>query len=205
MRAFGAVIVSALLASSGVLQAQTRTPRYEVGGQASLLRLSDFDSTRAGIGGRFTFNISRWASLEAEGNFFPQDDVLLPGAVADFRVTHFRTRTDAFAGAKVGYRAERFGLFAKLRPGVTVLRERDQIGSCQGDVCALALLIRPEYRSELALDVGGVLEFYPSGGLVVRVDLGDTIIWHRSMAPPCWSNECTSNNFTSKFGFGFRF
>ena len=77
--------------------------------------------------------------------------------------------------------------------------------NCLGEVCTrmLFLLARPEYRTEFATNLGGVLEFYPSPSIVARVDLGTTLIRHRSFAPPC--DDCTSTNFSSRVGFGFRF
>ena len=91
-----------------------------------------------------------------------------------------------------------------MRPGF--VRLSDQCVDCVGEVCALAtmLLARPVYRTEFALDLGAVLEFYPSARTVARVDFGDTMIRHRSQAaPPC--SNCTSHNFASRIGIGFRF
>lgn len=202
----GSMIAAMVFAVAGMAAAQPGPSRYEVGLQGSVLRLSDFDTTNAGIGARFTVNLSRWAALEAEGSFYPQDDLALPpSSIPDLRIRHYRKRTEGFIGAKVGYRGERFGLFAKVRPGFSSLSERKGLEMCEGTACPLALLIRPEYRTELAMDLGGVLEFYPSSRLVARVELGDTIIRHRSIAPPCWGETCTSNNVTSKFGIGFGF
>jgi hypothetical protein len=204
-RLVGPSFLVVFVASVGTASAQSDPSRFEAGVQASVLRLSDFGSTSTGIGGRFTFNVAKWAALEAESNFFPQDDVRLPSTTVEFRVTHYRRRTDAFFGAKLGMRGERLGLFAKVRPGFTVLSERRGSPGCEGEVCALALLIRPEYRTEFALDLGGVLEFYPSRRFVARFELGDTVIRHRSTAPPCWGETCTSHNVSSKFGIGMRF
>ena len=63
----------------------------------------------------------------------------------------------------------------------------------------------PEYRTEIALDLGRVFELYPSARTVIRMELGDTIIRHRSIAPPCFGTSCTSNNLASRFGVGLRF
>ena len=139
------IIVGAWLAGMSVAAAQADVPRFEAGVHGSVLRLSDFGSSSTGIGGRITFNVARWAAVEAEGTFFPQDDVLLPGAmITNLRVTHYRKRTDGFFGAKLGYRGDRFGLFTKVRPGFTVLSERSGPDMCDGDLCPMALLVRPE-------------------------------------------------------------
>lgn len=186
--------------------AQPAPPRFEIGAHAAVLRLSDFGATSAGIGGRFTFDLSPWVSLEAGGSFFPFDDIALPGTVvADVRVAHYRRRAEAFAGVKLGLRGERLGVFAKLRPGFTRLTDRGQ--ECLGVDCArvLMLLARPAYRTEFALDLGGGLEFHPSARTVTRLELGDTVIRHRSLAPPCPGFTCTSHNVSTRFGVGLRF
>lgn len=202
----GLMIVGAWLAGVTGAAAQTDVSRFEAGGQVSVLRVSDAGSTSTGIGGRITFNVSRWAALEAEGSYFPQDDFVLPGGtVSGFRVRYYRKRTDGFFGAKLGYRGDRFGVFAKVRPGFTVLSQRSGPDMCEGTLCPLVLLVRPEYRTEFAMDLGAVVEFYPSRRVVARFDLGDTVIRHRSSAPPCWAAQCTSNNVASRIGIGFRF
>lgn len=104
---------------------------------------------------------------------------------------------------KGGYRGERLGVFAKLRPGVTVLADRGV--DCLGEVCALMLLAVPDYRPEFAVDAGGVVEFYPSARWVARVDVGSLIVRHRSSAPPCPGGDCTTANLATSFGVGVRF
>jgi hypothetical protein len=39
----------------------------------------------------------------------------------------------------------------------------------------------------------------------MRFDLADTMIQHRSFAPPCWRSTCTSHNLSSRVGVGLRF
>jgi hypothetical protein len=184
---------------------QPAPSRLEVGAQAGLFNHSRFDKTTAGIGGRLSFDVTRWLTAEGEATFFPDDDIFLqsPGSTPGLQIVYPRKRTEAFFGMKAGVRNDRVGLFAKARPGFT-----DVSGNgveCVGDVCALALLIRPAYNTEFALDLGGVFEFYPSRRIVARFDLGDTMIWHNSVAPPCWTESCTSHNLSSKMGVGLRF
>ena len=175
--------------------------RLEVAGQATMLRLNDL-GTSAGFGGRFSFDLTNLVALEAEVNFFPSEKITLPTGIAGTaRLAYHRRRTDALFGAKVGHRGERFGLFARVRPGLARLSDRGL--GCDGEVCPLILVARPEYRTEFALDVGGTVEFYPSARSVARLDLGDVMIRNRSSAPPC--TGCTTHNFTSRFGAGFRF
>ena len=129
--------------------------RLEVAGQATMLRLNDL-GTSAGFGGRFSFDLTNLVALEAELNFFPSEKITLPMGnltAGTARLAYHRRRTDALFGAKVGHRGERFGLFARVRPGVARLSDRGL--GCDGELCALILVARPLYRTEFAFDVGG--------------------------------------------------
>ena len=206
---FRALIIATALITFGssALLAQSSGPKFEVGGQVSAMRLSDFAATNAGLGGRFSYDALRWMTLESEFTFFPSDDVDVIGSIPEAGTTYRRRRAEAFFGPKIGVRNQRLGLFGKVRPGFTSLSHKGV--ECTGDVCALMLPAQmfavPEYRTEFALDLGGVVEFYPSPRTILRFDIGDTLIRHRSSAPPCWGESCTSHNFSSRFGFGFRF
>jgi hypothetical protein len=66
--------------------------------------------------------------------------------------------------------------------------------------------------TKLALDLGGVVEFYPSKRVIVRVDVGDTIIFYnnetiRRLSEPGGPAQQlgTINNFQAAIGIGFRF
>jgi len=211
MKPLALVCTLVALASSFVTDASAQTTsrpaslRLEVGAQAGLFNHSRFDQTTAGIGGRLSFDVSRWLTAEGEATFFPDDEVFVqsPGSAPSLRSVYPRKRTEAFFGMKAGVRNDRVGLFAKARPGFSHVSGNGV--ECVGEVCALALLIRPEYGTEFAFDLGGVLEFYPSRRIAARFDLGDTMIWHTSVAPPCWTESCTSHYLSSKMGVGFRF
>ena len=198
----------ALIAGAPTASAQSTAERFEVAANLSMLRLSNFDSTRAGIGGRVSFDVNRWMALEGELTFFPNDRIDLPEAdtfVGPYHIASDRRRTDALFGVKTMTRTDRFGMFFKARPGVTHLTDRGT--SCVGPGCAVILMLiaRNSYRTEFAFDLGGGFEFYPTGRTVARFELGDTMIRHRSSAPPCPASECTSHNLSSRVGLGYRF
>lgn len=176
------------------------TGRLSVSVQGTVLTLGDVDGTNAGIGGRVTFDLSRWAALDGDINFFPSDNMtqaLLAGGSIEYR----RQRLDGFAGIKAGWRGGRLGVFAKARPGFSQLTDEGM--GCTGEVCALILLPRAEYKTEFAFDLGGIVEFYPSQHLVARLDVSDVMINQRSNTPPC--SDCTTHNLATRFGVGFRF
>ncbi|HTV01174.1 MAG TPA: outer membrane beta-barrel protein [Luteitalea sp.] len=201
------VAVAAVMALGGSdARAQARTTSIEVGGQVNVLRLSDASDTNIGVGGRVTVDVSRWVSLEGEYQFTPSDEFTVSNVLPDgarVGVRYERRRSTAVFGVKAGYRGDRIGVFAKARPGVTRLSNRGV--ECQGDACALILLVVPEYRPEFVVDLGGVLELYLAQRWVARVDVGTLLIRHRSTAPPCAGTSCTSNNLAASVGLGVRF
>ena len=199
-----AVFVSCMAMTPGV-RAQTGERKFEAGGHIATLHLSDSDNkANAGYGGRVSYDLLRWLAVEGEINLFENETFeqrfsasTLPGLTLGYH----RRRVDGFFGPKVGVRAGRFGVFGKIRPGFARLVNKGL--ECVGDGCALILPAPIEYRPEFAIDVGGVLEFYPTSRTVTRLDLGSTMIRHRSLAPPC--RDCTSRNLASRIGLGIRF
>ena len=202
-----ASVVACLVAASTPAAAQAAAERVTLGAQLSMLGVADDnDSMSVGIGARGSYALSRWLAVDAEFSFFQRDraefgfgDDAAP--IAPGFTDYNRRRITMFAGPTAGVRSERFGVFAKARPGFTRLFDRG-VG-CSGEICALILLARPVYRTEFAMDLGGVLEVYPSSGSLVRFDLGTTVVRHRSLAPPC--DDCTTRNLSSSLGAGWRF
>lgn len=207
-RLVASMLLVTCAAGAGAAAAQTPGERFEVAANLNLLRLSDFSNTRTGLGGRMTFDLTPHVALEGELAFYPTDRIEGPlngTGVGQYRIVGDRRRTDALFGVKVGTRSGRFGVFGKARPGFTRLADRGT--ACEGPGCAVILmLIAPyTYRTEFAFDVGGGLEVYPSARTVARFEMGDTMIRHRSFAPPCLTGECTSHNLSTRLGFGYRF
>ena len=208
MRCLVVAILSAWLCPVRAATAQPSVPRFEAAAEASLLRLTDLDATNTGVGGRMSFTLTSLVALDGEVTFFPRDTIRSTEFTTSFggyRVVSHRRRTDALLGVKIGTRSERVGAFVKLRPGVTRLSDKGT--ECVGPGCAvvLMLLARNTYRPEFAFDLGGGIEFYPTSRTVARAEVGDTMIRHRSVAPPCPSTACTSHNLSTRFGLGLRF
>jgi hypothetical protein len=207
-RLFALILLFACAAGVRDAPAQTSGERFEVAANLNMLRLSDFSNIRTGLGGRLTVDLTPHLALEGELAFYPKDrieGVLTETSAGPYRVVGDRRRTDALFGVKVGTRGERLGLFAKARPGFTRLGDRGT--ACEGTGCAVILmLIAPyAYRTEFAFDFGGGIEVYPSARTVARFEMGDTLIRHRSLAPPCPGSECTSHNLSTRLGIGYRF
>jgi hypothetical protein len=167
-------------------QAQSETPKVEIGAHYTFLRLRDFDTNDNGVGTRVTFNLADSFGLEGELNFFPQGRVNFATlASANSR------RTQGLFGAKYGMRSEKFGIFGKFRPGFMRFSEGDSIPGVSSS------------RTEFAFDFGGVFEIYPSRHVAFRFDLGDTVI--RFSNPALVTQPFYSNNLQIGTGIAFRF
>lgn len=244
-RPFLRTIVAALaplLFLGGEARAQEDAPRFEIGGQFSLLKrnnptaqLDDLFPSRnvaePGFGARFTYNVTNNIALEAEGNFFPgryeAAGSFSPGPFEDTDVPSGHIYQGRF-GVKAGKRFRKVGLFIKGRPGFVGFTRASHLVR----VTSITIIHpfigplqfeNPEFRIGKAtypsLDVGGVVEFYPSRRVATRLDLGDTIIrygTYRVPSPTVCATICTpplvferpaetKHNLQFSAGIGIRF
>jgi Outer membrane protein beta-barrel domain len=178
-----------LIAPAQNAQAQSETPKVEVGAHYTLLRLRDFDTTDSGVGGRMTFNITDGFALEGELNVFPEKRINFANPFyVDSR------RTQGLFGVKYGMRSEKAGIFGKLRPGFVHFGE----GTVDPAIAFLVPVPPTASSTEFALDIGGVFELYPSRPVALRFDVGDTIIRYGGLG-------FTSHNLQISAGVAFRF
>lgn len=215
------VLTTALLAQTSAARAQsTDAPKVEVGTQFSSLSVTPPNSAStenaAGFGARITYNFTNYFAVEAQGDFYPTK------TRADF-ATGGRVEQAQF-GIKVGKRWQKFGLFAKVRPGFvsfdgTVKITRALFSPVPGGTPRPFNFFGSERKTHFSADVGGVLEFYPSRRLVVRFDAGDTVIRYgehnelgesiviltREELPVVRAAADTQHNFQFSGGVGFRF
>lgn len=122
---------------------------------------------------------------------------------------------------KAGKRFERVGIFGKVRPGFVRFGRISR-----GVALATPVPQRPAFvdvldsQTDFAVDLGGVVEFYPSRRIVTRFDIGDTIIRYReriegvpggnvSTGQPVLGSlllpAATKHNLQINVGVGFRF
>lgn len=139
--------------------------RFAAGAQYSLFtseRGLDTVRDESGVGGWFTWNFSKYFSLDCSATYFP-------------RLFHFADiqqggRTfQAVTGVLGGIRRERFGVFGKLRPGIQGYTATEGNGITFVDSTFI----------DFALDAGGVIEVYTSPNTTLRFDAGNTNIYYR--------------------------
>jgi hypothetical protein len=226
MRKSASCLVLVLFFTVGLIEvnAQSDDKKFEVGGQFSVLRVpqqtvtvsgsglatNELGNTNYGFGGRFGYRLSKYFTLEAEGNFFPHDGVLDAGR-----------KFQGFFGVKAGKRFEKVGLFAKARPGFVNYSRGDyqSVGVCIAVFPPPIGCYQPVSRTNFAIDLGGVFEYYPTKRTIIRFDAGDTMVRlpNRNVAafqtntPTPFSLVVipaaaeTRHHFQGGVGFGFRF
>jgi hypothetical protein len=201
-----------LLINSGGACAQSPSqandpPRYEVGVHFSALTLTPSDAyrTEVGFGGRFTFNLNRNVALEAETALFPNS-----GRSGELRADG--NAVEGLFGVKAGKRWQKFGVFAKARPGL-ISFSQGRLVADPNFVTGGLFGFRQERATHFATDLGGVIELYVSRRLMTRFDVGDTIIRYGSQTvgnafppPAAFTIQSeTRHNLQVNAGIGFRF
>jgi hypothetical protein len=192
---------------ASVAVAQDKKDKVEIGVQSTSLTLfsPDFpgDVTNTGVGGRVTYNFNRSIAAEAEINFFPQKQFVLQSFTSGAIQAQF--------GAKLGKRFEKFGFFAKVRPGFISVDDvefitPDSVVVVNGNT---TLDFKIERRNFFTIDAGGVLELYPSRRTVVRFEAGDTVIRHPErfdvIFPPTGGDPFVQLARGAKFNHNFQF
>lgn len=164
--------------------------------------------SEAGIGARFSYNLNRHIALEAEGNFLPHPES--GGFDSDNLIVQGQF------GLKAGKRFEKFGVFAKARPGFLSVGEIViQTGTTTIDINGqpqVFPVLDLRRQNFFSLDLGGVLEFYPTRRILVRFDAGDTMVHlgdartvSFTLTPPQPPFPRTAHNFQFSSGIAFRF
>jgi hypothetical protein len=208
-----AVTAFSLFVVSSTRAQKDDPPKYEVGGEFSVISRDDFSGGRldAGAGARFTFNLTDDFAIEGAGYYFPN---------RCFSCDANGTVTMGVAGVKYGKRFEKWGIFGKARPGVVSYSEGAFFVTPLPGGGPFPFSFETRRTNHFALDVGGVLEFYPTRKIVTRFDVGDTIVHHGQrtesflvvdpvtgafVIAPVTSPARTRHNFQFSAGVGFRF
>jgi hypothetical protein len=193
-------------------------PKVEVGIHFTSITKPDVNgsSTEPGVGARFTFNLNRSVAFEAEGNYFPHSCRFCGGNLGD----NSGIMEQGLFGIKAGKRFEKWGIFAKARPGVVRFGQGQTIYTINGTGPSAQVAVQRRGQSNFATDLGAVLEFYPSKRIVTRFDFGDTLIHYGSRQSNFLSFDPTTNglilipfttrsetrhNFQFSAGVGWRF
>jgi hypothetical protein len=151
----------------------------------------------AGYGGRFVYRASRFVDLESEVNFLPGNSATSGNHI------------QGLFGAKAGLRFSHGGVFLKARPGFMHFR-RDPFGV--GKPGTTFFLHERASSTEPSLDLGTVVEPYTRRGLILRFDVGQTLVRYAprtvrtsDFLPPREAGGFGTQNWQASLGFGWRF
>jgi hypothetical protein len=149
-----------LLAGSVAAQQFTRT---EIGLDTSILHGTRlFSLTDAGIGGRFTYNLTPSIAIDSEFDFYFTN--------LDERLTQDGGRASVgVIGIKAGIRKRKYGVFFKARPGVMSFGDVFTSAATFGNFATTR-------KSHAVLDFGVATEFYPSARTILRFDVGQLLV-----------------------------
>lgn len=207
------VLTLMLLAQSQAFSQSQDPPKLEVAAEFTTLNreAAGGGRTEAGVGGRVTYNINRHFSVEGAGYIFPRRCLICRNG---------GRMEQAVAGVKVGKRFEKWGVFAKARPGVVSFSQGEFNVVPTGESGPFPFRFEVNRLTSFAADLGGVIEFYPSRRIVTRFDAGDTLIHfgrttnnvfifipetNRFEVLPLNVPSRTTHNFQFTASVGFRF
>ena len=197
---FFVLIIFAALIFCTAAPGRAQDKKFEFGAHYTAFSFNAADGTDSGAGVRFGYNVSAFVAVEGEANF-----------LADTRLNSSGSgqKTQVFAGVRAGVRNKHFGAFAKVRPGAMTFYELTNLAECR-NAGLLSGCRFDRHPTRFALDVGGVLEFYPSRRTIIRVDAGDTLVNFKAndvlfAGPVPTVLNGFRNNLQVSVGFGFRF
>lgn len=193
-----------LLMMPHVAAAQDAGRRYELGGLLTYTFLRvigtrdvGVGTESAGLGGRLVYHALPLLDLETEINFLPGNSATSGNHV------------QGFLGVKAGPRWKKGGIFLKARPGF-IHFSRDPFGVRKPGSSLFST--ERAASTEPDFDLGGVLEYYTARGLIVRFDLGDSVIHYArrtvrtsDLLPSVAAGGFTTHNWQGSLGISFRF
>ena len=140
--------------------------RFEAAAQLTFVHSGEFDSVDTGIGARLSWRVTDLVGADAEINAYPSN---FPEGTA-----FSRKRSEGLFGLTAGPRLGRVRPFGKLRPGFVTFH---------GQPVACILIFPPPLSCQLAagrtvfaLDIGGGVDVFTDGPLIVRLDAGDRML-----------------------------
>ena len=142
---------------------------FKIGPQYSSISLPVVSSTcskpacrkhLSGFGSTFGYNFTRAVAFDSALNFIPGQQGT-------------KSMMEGLFGVRTGARFERFGIFAKVRPGFI---HYESALPAQGANAQDSL-------TRFAADLGGIVEYYPKRNTTWRVDVGTTLVRYLTNQP----------------------
>jgi hypothetical protein len=169
--------------------------------QALVFVDQNFVRSESAAGGFFTWNFSKYVGLDSGFLLFPRN-------------MQFDTAQDggrmlqAVGGIRAGLRLGRLGVFAKVRPGILTFTSTEQRVT---GFPPYFVILSP--FTNVALDAGGIIEYYASPRFTFRLDAGQTSLYYRERTVPLPASGESPEQFPAFWlnamqvtvGIGYRF
>jgi hypothetical protein len=194
--ALGAVLILLFCSVLGKAQESSGQGRFEVGTNFTALHTPPAGALGSlGPGLQAGVNFGRYFALDAAFSWLPSNSPEGYTLVGLF-------------GGKAGMRTKHYGLFGKVRPGFVTIE--NALRSSTLIFPAPTGTARFDPLTQRALDLGGVVEYYPTRRWALRWDAGDTLIFEEegplftAVLPgiPPISFRQTPRRMTNHFQFG---
>jgi hypothetical protein len=209
------VVLAAALPWATSAAAAQATPRFELGAGVAVLKHGG--SANAGPDFLAVYNLTRYLSLEGSIAWFPSEAGFT--YLDPFKLQLVETSAvQGLFGAKAGYRTNRFGVFGKVRPGFISSPSTERVTGFLPTPPGFGSqpVLQVGRLTEKALDLGGVVEYYPARHWALRADLGSTLIFDEGVTflrpnPATGTSDAstvgagTSSHFQFSFSGQFRF
>ena len=173
------LVIILILVSSTFVVAQDSPGHFELGGEFTAPH-----NLPNGPGVSGDVNFGRHIALDASYSFLPSGS--------------FHPMT-GFFGAKAGVRKEHFGIFGKVRPGFLTIGNSFRGGTIVINQTDISQTSRFARQTQRALDLGGVVEYYPAKHWALRWDLSDMLLFQEPL--PVTTVTIVGNGATGATGF----
>ena len=182
----------------------SRFSRLTVGAQGTSLSLPfisglDGATTEAGVGPFASYRIWRFVEADTAMFLFPREEQSA-GPYDGGRILQ------GFYGVRAGFRTRHVGFFAKVRPG---FQSYSRVLTAEVITLGPVITVTQTFdrATDFALDLGGVIELYPTKHFVIRLDAGDTMLYTgaRNISPLGIPESLPGypRRDTMQFGVGF--
>jgi hypothetical protein len=203
-RLFRLISIGVLLLAPSLARAQAREGKFELGGLITYTFLEEIGTTDSGVGtqvggfgGRFVYHALPFLDFDTEINFLPGNSATSGNHL------------QGLFGVKGGKRFSKVGLFLKARSGFLHFR-RDPFGV--GESSSDFFSHERAKSTELNIDLGGVIEYYTARNVILRFDLGDSVIRYSprtvrtsDFIPPFEAGGFTTHNWQGSLGISYLF
>ncbi len=155
-------VVAAKPPKPGTPDLRPSIDHWEIGAQYSNISLPVLSTecsevacrkSLSGLGLNVGYNFTRGIALDSTLNFIPGQQGAKP-------------MMEGLFGVRMGVRYDRFGVFAKVRPGFIYYENAFPV---QGETATRSL-------TRFAADLGGIVEYYPEHNSTLRFDVGTTLV-----------------------------